>query len=147
MDLVAAPGMILALREKGRRAEAIGCFRIFSQRNAKLPDAGLGGLIKDINAGLSAALEGRDDEAIARLDKVSRQAPLALNSIPAMSLLNNPYLRDLRRDPRLAESTSASARPSTSSEESRPGAHQPRCLGQRPENTFDEELTLYPRRL
>ena len=103
MDLVAAPGMILALREKGRRAEADRLLRIFSQRNAKLPDAGLGGLIKDINAGLSAALEGRDDEAIASLDKVSRQAPLALNSIPAMSLLNNPYLRDLRHDPRLAE--------------------------------------------
>jgi len=102
MDLVAAPGMIAALREKGRRAEADRLLHIFSQRNSKLPDAGLGGLIKEMNAGLAAALSGRNDEAIARLDKVSRQEPLALNSIPAMSLLGSPYLSGLRHDPRLA---------------------------------------------
>ena len=103
MDLVAAPGMILALRQKGRPAEANRLLQIFETRNTKLPDAGLGATIKQINAGLAAALAGRNDEAISRLDKVSRQAPLALNSIPAMSLLNSPYLSNLRDDPRLAQ--------------------------------------------
>lgn len=103
MDLVAAPGMILALRQKGRRAEAGHLLQIFVTRNTQLPDAGLGGIIKETNAGLAAALGGRNAEAIARLDKVSRQAPLALNSIPAMSLLNSPYLTGLRDDSRLAE--------------------------------------------
>jgi tetratricopeptide (TPR) repeat protein len=103
MDLVAAPGMILALRQEGRRAEADRLLQTFSTRNAELPDAGLGGIIKQVNSGLAAALAGRNDEAIARLDHVSRQAPLALNSIPAMSLLNNPYLSNLRSDSRLGE--------------------------------------------
>lgn len=102
MDLVAAPAMILALRENGRRAEAERLLQIFIARNEKLPHAGLGGLIKVTNAGLAAALASRNAEAIARLDKVSRQEPLALNSIPAMSLLNSPYLTGLRNDPRLA---------------------------------------------
>jgi len=101
MQLVAVPGIILALREQGRDGDADRLMEIFRANQARLPDAGLGGLIKNINLAFAASMSGNGDEAIARLDKVSRQQPFALDPIPAASLLNNPYLASLRRDQRL----------------------------------------------
>ena len=75
------------------------------------------------------------------------QAPLALNSIPAMSLLNNPYLRDLRHDPRLAE-IDERIRSAVNVERKKVGLGPSTAMpGSATRDTFDEELTLYPRRL
>ena len=102
MDYVAVPATILALRHAGRRAEADRLLQIFTDHGAKFPESGLGGLQKEVNFAFIAALAGRNEEAISLLDRISKQAPLALNSIPSVSLLNIPYLNGIRGDPRLA---------------------------------------------
>jgi hypothetical protein len=49
-------------------------------------------------------LAGRNDTALDRLDSLSRREPLALATIPAMSLTNNPSFGAFRNDPRLLAS-------------------------------------------
>jgi DNA-binding SARP family transcriptional activator/TolB-like protein/Tfp pilus assembly protein PilF len=101
IDFVAVPATVVALRQQGRGPEADRLLRIFTNFQAGLPDAGMGGHQKQLNLAFIAALAGRGDEAMARLDKVTRDAPLVLQT-PAESLLNSPYLVGLRNDPRLA---------------------------------------------
>ena len=103
IDLVAIPGTILALRNAGRGPEANQLLAKFADTNGKLPDRGLGGTLKRINLAAIAALSGRNDEALRRLDQLSRDAPLILLTVPTMSLLNNPYYRALRNDLRLLQ--------------------------------------------
>ena len=100
-DLVAVPGTIMALRKAGRTQEGAQLLSRFVANTAKFPDKGLGGTIKQINSAQIAALSGRNDEALDRLDRLSRDAPLVLIPIPSMSLLNNPAYRHLRSDVRL----------------------------------------------
>ncbi len=101
IDLVAIPATILALRNAGRAQEAGRLLAAFSRANGKLPDKGLGGTLKRINLAHIAALSGRNDEALKRLDQVSRDAPLILLPNPTMSLFNNPFFQGLKTDPRL----------------------------------------------
>ena len=100
-DLVAVPGTIMALRNAGRNQEATQLLSRFAANTAKFPDKGLGGIIKQINGAQIAALSGRNDEALERLDRLSREAPLVLITIPSMSLLNSPFYQHLRSDARL----------------------------------------------
>ena len=101
VDLVAVPGTILALRNAGRPQEAAQLLSRFAANTAKFPDKGLGGTIKQVNLAQIAALSGRNNEALNRLDRLSSDAPLVLVPIPAMSLLNNPFYQHLRSDARL----------------------------------------------
>ena len=103
VDLVAVPGTILALRNAGRAQDAARLLSQFSKTNAKLPDKGLGGRIKEVNLAQIAALSGRSDEALKRLDRLSREAPLVLITIPSMSLFNSPFYRQLSGEPRLLQ--------------------------------------------
>lgn len=103
VDLVAVPGTVLALRNAGRTQEAARLLSQFSKTNAKLPDKGLGGKIKEVNLAQIAALSGRRDEALSRLDRLSSEAPLVLITIPSMSLLNSPFYQQLKADHRLLE--------------------------------------------
>ena len=100
IDLVAVPGTILALRDAGRPEDASQLLAQFARTNAELPDKGLGGAIKRINLAHVAALSGRKDEALNRVEQASREAPLIFVTIPAMSLFNHPVYRDLKADPR-----------------------------------------------
>ena len=101
VDLVAIPGTILALRNAGRGPEANQLLAKFANTNGRLPDKGLGGTLKRINLAQIAALSGRNDEALQRLDQLSRAVPLILLTVPAVSLFNNPHYHPLRNDPRL----------------------------------------------
>lgn len=101
VDLVAIPGTILALRNAGRGPEANQLLAKFANTNGRLPDKGLGGTLKRINLAQIAALSGRNDEALQRLDQLSREVPLILLTVPAVSLFNNPHYHPLRNDPRL----------------------------------------------
>jgi TolB-like protein/DNA-binding SARP family transcriptional activator/Tfp pilus assembly protein PilF len=103
MELVAVPATVLALRQKGRNAEANRLLQTFAGYNAKFPPRGIGGLVKQMNAAATAALTGRNDEAIRLLDNVSRQQPLALDPFPAWSLVHSPYFSAFKDDPRLAQ--------------------------------------------
>jgi TolB-like protein/DNA-binding SARP family transcriptional activator/Tfp pilus assembly protein PilF len=100
IDLVAVPGTILALRAAGRAEDANQLLARFALNTAKLPDKGLGGSIKAINLAQIAALSGRNDEALNKIEQASREAPLIFVTIPAMSLFNHPVYRDLKADPR-----------------------------------------------
>ena len=100
-DLVAVPGTVQALRDAGRAQEATKLLSRFAGNTSKFPDKGLGGTIKQINLAQIAALSGRNDEALSRIDRLSREAPLVFITIPSMSLLNNPFYRHLRSDARL----------------------------------------------
>jgi TolB-like protein/DNA-binding SARP family transcriptional activator/Tfp pilus assembly protein PilF len=103
VDLVAVPGTVLALRNAGRVQDAARLLSQFTKTNAKLPDKGLGGRIKEINLAQIAALSGRRDEALNRLDRLSREAPFVLITIPSMSLLNSPFYQQFKTDPRLVQ--------------------------------------------
>ena len=103
VDLVAVPGTVLALRNAGRTQDASRLLSQFAKTNAKLPDKGLGGRIKEVNLTQIAALTGRRDEALDRLDRLSREAPLVLITIPSMSLFNSPFYQQLKADPRLSQ--------------------------------------------
>jgi TolB-like protein/Tfp pilus assembly protein PilF len=102
-DTVAIPATILALRNAGRSQDAGRLLAHFSSTNEKLPDKGLGGTFKRINLAQIAALSGRRNEALQRLDRLSREAPLVLLSVPTMSLFNIPFFEGLRGDPRLKQ--------------------------------------------
>jgi hypothetical protein len=56
-----------------------------------------------VNQAFIASLSGRQEDALRRLDELSRQTPLVLGTIPTMSLLHNPALSGLRTDRRLAQ--------------------------------------------
>jgi len=101
IDFVAIPATVAALRNAGRGQEASQLLSKFASTNGKLPDKGLGGTLKRINLAQIAALSGRNDEALQRLDQLSREVPLILLTVPTMSLFNNPYYQALRHDPRL----------------------------------------------
>lgn len=104
INTIASPETALALRQAGRRTEAERMLRIFSENTNELPRAGLGGAIRELNLAIVAGLSGRDEEAIRRIDALSRRNPLALNTIPAMSLLNNPLFSGFKNDPRMVAS-------------------------------------------
>jgi len=101
VDLVAVPGTILALSNAGRTEEAAQLLSQFTKTNAKFPDEGLGGRIKEVNLAQIAALSNQRDEALNRLDRLSRKAPLVLITLPSMSLFNSPFYQQFSGDPRL----------------------------------------------
>ena len=100
IDLVAIPATVLALQNAKRGDEASRLLAKYDETNSKLPDKGLAGTFKRINLAQINALTGRDDEALRRLDQVSRDAPLILLTLPTMSLFNNPYYQGLKNDSR-----------------------------------------------
>jgi hypothetical protein len=104
IDTVAIPEVVFALRQAGRRAEADGLFEQFRKNTAQLPRSGLGGKFREFNVAVIAALSGRDEEAVGRVETLSRRSPAVLSFIPAMSLLNDPFFSRLKGDPRLAAS-------------------------------------------
>ena len=101
VDTVAIPEVITALRQSGRASEAEKLFAIYRDNTAKLPRAGVGGAIRELNEATIEALSGRNEDAARRIEDISRRNPLSLNIIPSMSLLRNPLLASLRNDPRL----------------------------------------------
>jgi len=103
VDLVAIPATVVAMRNAGRGPEADQLLARYTSSNAKLPDQGLGGTFKRINLAQISAVSGRNEEALRMLDRVSREAPLVLLPIPALSLFNNPYYQGLKADPRLLQ--------------------------------------------
>ena len=102
VDTVAVPELIMALRQAGRASEAERLLAIYRNNAAKLPRAGLGGAIRDLNEATAFALSGRNGEAVRLIEAISRRNPLSLNVIPSMSLLRNPLLASLDADPRMA---------------------------------------------
>ena len=102
-ERIAAPATIVALRNARRPAEANRLLRIYAEYIARLPNAGIGDLQKDVNQAFIASLSGRQEDALRRLDELSRRTPLVLGTIPTMSLLHNPALSGLRTDRRLAQ--------------------------------------------
>jgi TolB-like protein/DNA-binding SARP family transcriptional activator len=102
-ERIATPATIVALRNARRPAEANRLLRIYAEYIARLPNAGIGDLQKDVNQAFIASLSGRQEDALRRLDELSRQTPLVLGTIPTMSLLHNPALSGLRTDRRLAQ--------------------------------------------
>ena len=148
VDLVAVPGTILALRNAGRAQDAARLLSQFAKTNAKLPDKGLGGRIKEVNLAQIAALSGRSDEALKRLDLLSREAPLVLITIPSMSLFNSPFYRQLKcRCPAAPGRRTAARGPQFRKAKSGSSTNQSRRLDKRPQDAFDEELTLHLRPL
>jgi predicted Zn-dependent protease len=103
-DNVAIPETAMALRQAGRQDEADRVLKAYARNSAKLPAAGIGNLQHQIDLAVLAALAGRNDTALDRLDSLSRHEPLALATIPAMSLTNNPSFGAFRNDPRLLAS-------------------------------------------
>jgi TolB-like protein/DNA-binding SARP family transcriptional activator/Tfp pilus assembly protein PilF len=101
---IAIPEVVLALRQAGRRAEADKLLEDFRANSAKLPHSGLGGTFRDVNLALIAILSGREEDAMARVEALSRRYPAGLSIIPAMSLFNDPFFGRLKNDPRLASS-------------------------------------------
>ncbi|GAA4739885.1 hypothetical protein GCM10023264_01060 [Sphingomonas daechungensis] len=99
---VAVPELVLALQRAGRTADANRLLATYAQNTSQLPQAGLGGAIRTVNEANIAALSGRRDEALAKLDELSRKSPLSLNQVPPISLLKNPLFASLNGDQRLA---------------------------------------------
>ncbi len=104
IDTIAIPELVVALRQAGRLEESDRLLRIFGENTADLPSAGLGGNFRDFNLAVVAALSGRNQEAVDRVEALSRRSPAALSSVPAMSLVNSPFFRPLKDDPRIIAS-------------------------------------------
>ncbi len=102
-DNVDSPELVIALRQANRAAEADAMLARFEARKGRLPDGkGLIALRKAAASATVAALRGDRNGAIAGIDAISRQRPMALSSVPAMSLRHDPVLGRLAADPRFA---------------------------------------------
>lgn len=102
-DNVDSPELVIALRQANRAAEADVMLARYEARKDRVPDSkGLIGVRKAAASATIAALRGDRNRAIAGLDTISRQRPMALSVIPAMSLRHDPALAWLANDPRFA---------------------------------------------
>ncbi|MBV9527088.1 BTAD domain-containing putative transcriptional regulator [Sphingomonas sp.] len=99
-DDVAVPEMIVALRNRGRNAEAQKLLRIFAQRAERLPSVGLLGEQKLLALSQLAALRGDREAALRSLDYRSRRNPIQLVSIPALALRYDAAFGSLASDAR-----------------------------------------------
>ena len=101
---IAIPETAIALRQAGRVAEAEKILKIFSERSAKYPPAGFGHVQRQMDLAFLAAFEGRKEAALNQIEDLSRSRPLALATVPAMSLVYLPEYQAFRNDPRLVAS-------------------------------------------
>lgn len=100
---VDAPELVIALRQANRRAEADAMLARFEAHKKRIPDSdNILGERKKTAMTTVAALRGDRDRALAGLDSISRQRPMALALIPAMSLRYLPALASLANDTRFA---------------------------------------------
>jgi tetratricopeptide (TPR) repeat protein len=100
-SLVMTPDTVLALRIVGRNADANSVLASAEKASAKLPPRGVGHIQRELDLIAFAALKGRNDEALSRLGALTRTNAVAVGSLPAMSLTNNPILAGVKNDPRL----------------------------------------------
>lgn len=101
IDNVAAPELVIALRQAGRRAEADRFLAIFEANKNKLPDVGLLRKRKALATVIVAALRGDRERALRGIDTLSRERPLHFLHLPAISLRYEPAFASLVGDPRL----------------------------------------------
>ena len=116
----AIPETALALRQVGRRAEADELLERYSKNSAKLPRGGVGHLQRELDVAVLEALAGHNDAALKQIEELARRRPIALASIPAMSLVYNPAFQAFRNDPRLLASDER-LRAATNSERAKVG--------------------------
>ena len=101
---IAIPETAIALRQAGRMADAERILKIFNERSARYPPAGIGHVQRQMDLAFLAAFQGRKEAALKQIDDLSRRRPLALATVPLMSLVYLPEYQSLRNDPRLLAS-------------------------------------------
>jgi DNA-binding SARP family transcriptional activator/TolB-like protein len=98
-DIVSS-ATIVALRRAGRSSEADKLLQQMKSINASLPNRGLLGADKSVEAAIIAALSGDRDGAVRILDDISRRDPVMLAHIPAAALRYDAAFAPLANDPR-----------------------------------------------
>ncbi|HEY0628828.1 MAG TPA: hypothetical protein VGD23_05815, partial [Sphingomicrobium sp.] len=100
---VARPMTIIALRDAGRVAEANRLLSLYQASTLRLPTRGQFGDEREFDLAIIAALNGRHEQALQGLDRLSRRNPAMIEINPAMSLRHHPAFAPMADRPGFAE--------------------------------------------
>ena len=99
---VAQPSTIVALRQAGMAQDAERMLNLYRAKMERLPNVGQLRFDRDYARMIVQALRGDKQGALALADRLTRTNPLAIPRIPTRSMLRDPALASIARDPRFA---------------------------------------------
>ena len=101
-DDIAQPSTVVALRQAGMARDADWMLNLYQAKMERLPNIGQLRFDRDYGRMMVLALRGDKERALALADRLTRTDPLAMPRIPSRSMLRDPALASIARDPRFA---------------------------------------------